>query len=228
MIIGCEFNGNVGPIIINHRYDNNGNKTSVGNSFSNAAYNANNQLVSRTDAAGPTETFTYDENGNQTRHVNGNNEQIDYTFDSLGRLVNVMTGITLAQYTYDNWNNILMVNHDMHINTYTYDLLNRPITEGHQFDKVIWDNNGININVGPGATVNKQYNANSQLSQLTDAAGRVFDYTYDSRNLLDTVNYNGTTLADYNDDSFGLVRRITYGNGITQDETFSTTNQLLY
>ncbi|QQR84153.1 DNRLRE domain-containing protein [Candidatus Peregrinibacteria bacterium] len=213
------------PVGVDYTYDNNGNKTSAFRSFNTASYNANNQQTSIGYANGHTSTYTYDANGNLSSELTGNNEQIDYSYDALNRLVTKQFGNQRVDYTYDNWGNVLNVNHDTHRATYTYDALNQPLTELQQFDAIDWES-GLNINTGPSVNISHQYNNNGQLTQRTDALGRVFDYTYDNRNLLNTVALGTTVLADYDYSPVGKVSQITYGNGVVQTHGFDSVNRI--
>ncbi len=145
------------------------------------AYDARQNLVTRTDAGGDVTTFEYDANGNLTKRtvvyrdaanaaVPAKNQVTTYAYDAFGNNTSIVDGegaTTLR--TFDHFGNLLTSRDGRgNVTTHTYDADNRLLTttdaEGH-------------------VTVNT-YDAVGNRISTTDAAGKTITQVFDRNNLL--------------------------------------------
>jgi len=201
-----------------YTYDANGNRLSesTNGKVRTWTYSARNQISTMSEGAQTLMTYTYDANNNQSSYRNGTNELIQYTYDGLDRNVRkTLPNSTNIEYTYDNWNNSTSTVHPDITTTQTFDLLNRPTSETQVFTRLS----------GTTYTIGRQYDNNGELTRLTDAGGRVFNYAYNNRRLLNSVTYNGTALATYTYNAMQGQTNVTYGNGVTTALTYDQLNR---
>ena len=65
-------------------------------------YDANNRVISKTDALGYTVQYAYDKNGNRTKVINKRGYETNFEYDKLNRLTNTVNALTdNASHTYD-------------------------------------------------------------------------------------------------------------------------------
>lgn len=132
-------------------------------------YDADNRMLSMTDAMGNVTSYQYDAIGNRISTTDGNLHTIQYTYDSLNRLVQTTTpegGVT--RYTYDHVGN----------KTDQFQLQSGDPANG------VW------------AHTSYQYDGDGRLTQQTDPTGTVTQYTYDALgNELSQTSAAGTSDA---------------------------------
>ncbi len=190
-----------------YTYDNNSNRTAetVGAKTTAYEYDELNRNTKIIYPGNKSESVTYDANGNIATKTDGKGQKITYTSDKLNRQTSkLLPGGFTVQYVYDNWNNLTNLTDESGTTQYVYDNLNRNTTETKSFVGL----------TGKNYVIVRAYNADSQLSALTDGANRKFDYTYNTRGMLDNVKHGATTLAKYTYSNFGKPSLIEYGNGI--------------
>ena len=189
---------------ISYTYDVNRNMTQLQDargSLFNIGYDASGQVNSLTNALSTT-TFTYALPVNTvTYHGAGTTRDIDYTFDGLGRLVQIdgaCCGMTEA-YTYDAQNNITSVTDARGYTTsMSYDGLGNLLTVTDPLE----------------ATITMTYEPGSdRVSSVEDARGNSTSYTYDGQGNLITVNQPLDITRSYSYDERGNMLTETDGEG---------------
>jgi len=132
-------------------------------------YDADNHMLSMTDAVGNVTSYQYDAVGNRVSTTDGNGHTTQYTYDLLNRLLQTTTpegGITGL----------------------TYDPVGNKISQSQL-------QSGSSAN-GVWATTTYQYDANGHLVTQTDPLGTVTQFTYDAMgNLLSQTSAAGTSDA---------------------------------
>src|SRR3989339_725098 len=205
--------------VTSYIYDKNSNRTAetVGAKTTAYEYDELNRNTKITYPGNKSESVTYDADSNIATKTDGKGQKIVYTFDKLNRSASkLLPGGFTVQYAYDNWNNLTSLIDESGTTQYVYDKLNRNTNETKTF-------------VGLAAknySVIRAYNADSQLSAVTDAANRKIDYAYNPRGLLENVKYGATTLVKYTYSDFGKPKSLEYGNGIKTDLNFDELNRV--
>ena len=132
-------------------------------------YDADNRMLSMTDAAGNVTSYQYDAVGNRISTTDPNGHTTQYTYDLLNRLTQTTTP-------------------DGGITRYTYDSVGNEISESQL-------QSGTPAN-GVWATTTDQYDANGHVISQTDPMGTVTQYTYDAMgNMLSQTSAAGTSDA---------------------------------
>ena len=142
-------------------------------------YDSLSQLIETLGGASQKTTYSYDDNGNQTKMTvdptPGLNQETDQAFDALNRLItttDAANGVTT--YDYDDRDNLTSVEDPEGLTTtYTYDGL---------------DNLTQQLSPDTGTTSFTYDDAGNRLTQ-TDAKSIVTTYTYDALNRLTTIVY---------------------------------------
>lgn len=183
-------------------YDPVGNRLSVTDPLGNVTsymYDDANHLLTVTDPDLNVTAYAYDEVGNLVTRTDANLHVTTYAYDLGGRLTS--TADPLGNdwlLTYDaNGNLLTRTDARDQVTTYAYDKLNRRTA----------------IDYGPAGTpdVGYAYDANGNLTQMTDGAGTE-DYVYDNRNRLTSVTRGSDTFS-YAYDAGGNVTNRTYPGG---------------
>jgi RHS repeat-associated protein len=187
------------------------------------AYDANGRLLSLTDPNGLIIGFVYDQRGRLTQKtVDGNTSRYDY--DPAGNLLKVTrpTGVFIG-YTYDAAHRLTDIadalNNRIH---YTLDLM------GNRTKEEIFDTNGTVVkthsrqfdalsrlqqDIGAyNQTTSYQYDANGNLTQVTDANGHATQHAYDSLNRLIRSTDALAGLTDYHYDAQDRLTQVTDAN----------------
>jgi len=170
--------------------DANGNITSY-------IYDARNQLISVTAAAGGTVAYTYDPVGNRTSTTDANGHTTTYTYDELDRLVSVMDPLgNTTSFAYDAvGNRTVKTKPDGMTFAYSYDVLSRLVEVS-----------------APGLNISYTYDAAGNRTTMADGTGAT-SYTYDPLDRLASVTYpDGRTLA-YTYDAVSNRTGLTYPAG---------------
>lgn len=203
----------------NYTYDNNSNRTAeiVGAKTTAYEYDELNRNTKIIYPGNKSESVTYDTNGNIATKTDGKGQKITYSYDKLNRqTTKLLPGGFAVQYVYDNWSNLTNLTDESGTTVYIYDKLNRNTNE----TKTLVGLTGKNY------TVVRAYNADSQMSALTDSANRKFDYAYNTRGLLDNVKYGATTLSKYSYSNFGKPNLVEYGNGAKTNLIYDSLNRV--
>ena len=198
-----------------YTYDNNGNRTrlSYGNGVTvDYSYNAGNLIKSiNASSSGTTfeaESYNYYTDGNQqTKYITGMSEDKNYvySYDGLGRIINVDYNGNATQYAYDDYNNRISKTVGGETISYSYDKNNRLLSEtGITYT---YDNNGNMITKNQnGVKTTYGYDALNRLTSVSGNNRCTYTYNYDNQRTAKTVdglstNYvysGGDIVAEYN------------------------------
>ena len=134
----------------------------------NYSFGERNLLVSRTDVFGETEKFCYDKTGNLASHTDRNGNKITYEYNMYRSPVSRTAradGLDsiVEQYSYDKIGRLISAISDGRRYDYRYDNSNRIIEKS----------------VGGRNLVSYTYDANGNITTLTDVTGKRTRYEYD-------------------------------------------------
>ncbi|MHB9089143.1 MAG: right-handed parallel beta-helix repeat-containing protein, partial [Thermoleophilia bacterium] len=187
-------------IVVEYRYDGNGNITEVidpeGKS-SLYAYTAMDKLSVATDALGNTVEYTYDAAYNRTgvKDRNGNWTSLDY--DKNNRLVKFTEpGANETAFGYDATGNLTSVTDPLDRTvTYAYDPLRRVVS-------MVEPDEG-----GATRTTTYSYDRGDNLVSVTDPGGNTYSRTYDEISRLKTISDPLGNSASYRYDGVGNIAK---------------------
>jgi RHS repeat-associated protein len=129
-------------------------------------YNSQHLPLSAKDAAGQTNKLSYNTYGQITGFTNALSQVTSFTYDSAGRLLNVVgpTNTAITSYAYDAFDRVQAVtNADGYWVTTAYDAFDRPLTNAY-----------------PNGTVETMAYLNLDPLTYTDRGGKVTQFIYDS------------------------------------------------
>lgn len=235
-----DFNNNVVAITqpedreFLYAWDNLGRLSSITDPLgqtSQLSYNTIGTIGRITDALGNVETFSWQGSGRLLRYAVSNGAEFEYISDSIGRLIGITdlgtdqgTAVN-SRFEYDALGNITLIrtgnsntinSEDAVVSTYTYD--NRGRVASY---------------LPPLATVPYQfeYDADNNISRVTDPDGIQTRYVYDSLgNLQAVVHAVGTaseTIENYEYDAVGNIIQSTTSDGITRTYEYDAANRLV-
>jgi RHS repeat-associated protein len=192
-------------------------------------YDQANQLTGRTLPDGRQESFAYDSTGHRTQHADFDGTKSYTSYDNMGRAnLSVWPDGHQSRYTYTATGQLASVttvnssaapdeSQVTGTTSYTYDVNNhlRKITfsDGRYIQYTYNLAGQIVSRTTADGNWNYMYDHVGNLSQLTDAAGKLTQYQYDSVGRLSTIIYpEGTSgLREY--DANGRLDQITWQNG---------------
>jgi RHS repeat-associated protein len=157
-------------------------------------YDAQLNVIARTDALNHTTTFTYDAEGNRLTATDSTGT-VTFTYNQLGEVLtrtDQMSGVTTN--TYDS-SGSLLVSHDALNNatTFTYDQRGELLTMTNALGKV----------------TALAYDPSGNISQATDALGGVTSFVYDARGRLTSITNALNFVTSYAYDAAGRVQKLT-------------------
>ncbi|MGV1100658.1 RHS repeat-associated core domain-containing protein [Thiovibrio sp. JS02] len=193
----------------------------AGNSIT-YTYDENHNLLSKTEADGSTTTYGYDANGNMLWTIDPLGNKTTYTYNEAGQVTSITdaSGDT-TDFSYDGKGNLLSVR-DAAGNTtqYTYDASGRISSITNQAGQTItlaYDTLGnVAVVTDPaGAKTSMTYDAAGRVINQTDANGQTTTFGYDEAgNLITVVDpFGQTTTFGY--DQNGNRTAVTDANGNT-------------
>lgn len=163
------------------------------------AYDATGHLVSYTDQAGFTTTYTYNSHGQWLTHANpagGTNTRI---FNKDGTLASQTDAAgNTTTFGYDTQRRLMTATlTDGSTTTLAYDDMDRPVA----------------LTDPKGRATRFEWNANGNLATVTDRTGAVTTFTFDAMDRLSTVtdNYGNIGRVDY--DELGRIAAVTERSG---------------
>ncbi len=199
-------------------YDLNGNKTSWTDADGNVTqftYDPDNHLATMTDADGKTVTYNHDalERVNQVIDKNGNTTK--FFFDDDGRTKCVLDA-------------------DLGKTTYSFDAAGNPTTItdqlGHNTTLTYDANNRVTQVMRPeGDSRNYTYNPNGlwKTAQVIGCSCGTQTYTYNSRNLVNSITDEVGGIIQYGYDFIGNKNKITDANGHVTTYLFDGDNRVI-
>ncbi len=181
-------------------------------------YNAANELTSVTYPNGQFLKFTYNPTtGQRTQSVDQDGFTINYKYDPLGRLYQLLDGSNnlIVQYTYNNLGQLQKkLNGNGTYTTYGYDAAGNLTSE---------------VNYASGTTVNSSftytYNLLGEMTSVTDAAGNTTLYGYDATGQLTQVTLPGGQNITYVYNAAG-DRTEVINNGTTTTYASNADNEI--
>ncbi|HEX4120144.1 MAG TPA: hypothetical protein VH619_05985 [Verrucomicrobiae bacterium] len=170
------------------------------------SWDANGRLVKTIDAAANVVGKAYDGAGNLISLTNRNNQVWTFQYDGDNRLTNTVSplGYSCSQ-AYNN-RGLLQSSKDAigQTVTYGYDARARMTNKTDTLE-----------------SVNYQYDGNNNLTQVTNAAGGMgLSWTYDSLNRASSCTDANGNLIQYNFDTKGNLRVLTYPGGFWTMDTY--------
>lgn len=152
-------------------------------------------VLTKTDAANQTTTFTYDASGNPLTVTNALGTTT-LTYNSLGDVLTVtdpMNGVTTN--TYDTHGNLLTTKDALdNTTTFTYDTLGELLTSRDALNHV----------------TTLTWNTSGQLAQMTDAANHSTAYAYDTRGRITTLTNALNEVTSFEYDVVGRLKKVIY------------------
>ena len=223
-----------------YQYDDADRLVAVTDAASNLTvygYDTENNLVDITDAAGHQTSFAYDAYGRVTQVTfpstlsesyaydamnnllsksDRNGHTINYGYDALYRMTSKSYTNYSAGYSYDPVSRLTQVTDSTGTYSFTYDNLGRLVGTGTQYSFL------------SGTLSNSYgYDAASNRTSLTDAAGGVSTYSYDTLNRLTGLLNSVTGNFGFGYDVLGRRTSLTRPNGINTAYGYDTLSNLL-
>jgi len=165
--------------------------------------------------------YQYDKHDNLTQVTDGNGNITTYTYDDIGRLIEISSSDTgLTRYSYDPANNLISKTDGNGIRAdYTYDALNRltKIDLPGTSDDIIFSYDSESVSNGKGRLTG-MVDTSGETIYYYDSQGRL---TKDERNM-DGRNYTTTYFYDLN----GNLTGITYPTGTFVHYTYDDADRI--
>ena len=200
-------------------YDLNGNLKSVTDISGNTttyAYDAADQLISKTLPGSVTYRYEYDGVGNQTATVDPTGARVEQTFDANGLTTAVIeSNGDKEAYQYDEVGNLIHTERlDSSGSIYYF--------EDSAYDKL---SKLIQTVAGMGQTTNFGYDANGNLSSITDPLNRLKAHDYDAVNRLVQVTDAAGGITRYSYDGVGNLIGVSDPAGLVTQYVYDALNR---
>jgi RHS repeat-associated protein len=215
-----EING----VEADYEFDNDGNITQLTYSTGNADithefdYDSDNNLTEYTDPDGNITEFVYDGNENLVEIIDAYNNSTFFSYDTYGQLTSSTNqeGITITRtYEFDGALSSITAPAGISVQ-FSYDDVNRLLQQNlnglitqFQYDA---NDNITKITNALGFVTNYSFDPNDNLSTLTNAKGVISSFTYNNEDQPLTYQFdNLVTSYDYNDD--GTLEEVSKPSG---------------
>jgi RHS repeat-associated protein len=200
-------------------YDTNGHLASVEEVFdahsrvTSYQYDSEGRKVRTTSPLGRVETLSYDAAGNLTSRTTPKSETWTYAFNGLNEVTTVTApdGNAIESHTYDALGNLIAETmRDGRTRAYVNDGRGLPVTVISLF-----------------GTTTLAYDADQQLTEMTDPAGGVTRWTYDASGRLATIEDAAHAITRYTWNAFDRLVGVTAADGSTQTSQYDDTGRLV-
>lgn len=186
------------------------------------------------------ESYTYDGLGRLVSSNDSQNNQIFFTYNTLGQLTSESNNGQTVNYNYDDAGNLITTSINGETIERSYDVLNRITNIQNNSENVIsytYDAlNQLSETLGNTRETMMSYDSLNRLTHLTPSSGTGYSYSYDAKshllqNGIDTYSYdalNQLTKVHYTDKRFGVMEGNEYsydlmGNRIKEENTRTIT-----
>jgi RHS repeat-associated protein len=228
-------NGNV----TTSTYDLSGNLLSTTNPLGNTtsySYNSFNEVLSRTNALGNTTSYNFDGSGNLLTATDALGNTTTYAYGDSAHPGDV-TSVTdpngnVTSYTYDSDGDVTSASDSpssgvTDTTAYAYD------ADGERI--CVASPNATNAHVtcpaagSPPAAdaTTTSYNADGEITSVTDADGHATSYTYDGDGNQATVTDAAGNVTDYSYNGDNELTKVTQPDGTTQSRTYDADGNLI-
>jgi RHS repeat-associated protein len=192
-------------------YDLNGNVVSMIDIAGNAntyGYDAADQLTTETLPGNAVYRYEYDKAGNQTAVVDPAGVRVEQTFDAADQPIALLASNgDLETYSYDKLGNQTASQRKDAVNQAYY-------TEAIAYDAV---SQAIQFVAGMGQTTDLGYDANGNLTTISDPLGRVTTRTYDPLDRVSQLIDAASGIIQYTYDPVGNLTSITDPEGLVTE-----------
>jgi RHS repeat-associated protein len=213
------------------------------NDWTTYGYDELGNLIAQTDAENRTTQYEYDRIGQKTAAILPLGQRSTMAYDAVGNLKTTTdsNGKTTT-YAYNPLNQLTTKQfQDGSAWTFTYtatgqqDIVTLLDSTQQIVDRYDYDYNERDwliqrtdsLSGAPSRTIGYTYDvAGNKTSVITPS--QTVNYTYDSRNRLNKVIQNGTTLADYDYNAVNNLTSTTFSNGTQETRQYDLLNRLTY
>ncbi|KAF0145269.1 MAG: YD repeat-containing protein [Nitrospirae bacterium] len=205
------------------------------------SYDANGQLLTKTDPQGYITTYVYDSEGRVTSSIDPEGKTKAISYPLLGGQEPSASSVSVTEkdggvwtYKYDPLLNVTTQKTDPQGNTtaYTYDqyknLISKTEPDGgitsYTYDEY---GNMASVTDSAGNITAYTYNEFGQTTSITDSEGNVTRYEYDSNGNQTAVIDSTGAVTRYQYDQRGNITEITYSNGQKTQMTYDQFNNMI-
>ena len=182
------------------------------------------QMISRTDPLGFTESFEYDLNGNLVKFTDRKGQITQLTYDGLNRRIQTdFTNGSSTQFEYDTVGNLVQIEDSISGKIQRgYDNLNRLIEEITPQGVVTYNYDSISrrtsMSINGLTSIAYEYDVASRLTQVAQGS-LIVNLSYDASDRGNSISYpNGTTTDYFYDISSSLTKILHTGpSGVIED-----------
>ena len=193
------------------------NITDAANHEAGFAYDALGRVTQVTFPSTLSESYSYDAMNNLLSKTDRKGQTINYGYDALYRLTSkTYPDQTAVNYTYDPVSRLTQVTDPTGTYSFTYDNLGRLVSTGTQYSFL---SSALNNSYS--------YDAASNRTSLTDAAGYTSSYSYDSLNRLTGVTNTDSGSFGFGYDALGRRTSLTRPNGVNTSYIYDNLSRLL-
>ena len=221
-------NGNTATTL----YDMMGNKIQVGvminrkdQVLATRYYNQLGDLLWEKDPLGNQHSYQYDANGNVIQITTPNDQIVDQQYNGMNKLIRRSVagdeaGLYTTTWQYDTTTGKISQRHDATgTTTYTY-YPNRQLRQASHTTA------GSQLTLAqPAYTLSYTYTLLGKPKTVTDASGKVTNYTYNPDGRLSTVSFNGQSTR-YAYDQYSRLSTVTYPNHMQTQYRYDDYNSL--
>ena len=193
------------------------NITDAANHETGFAYDALGRVTQVTFPSTLSESYAYDAMNDLLSKTDRKGQTINYGYDALYRLTSkTYPDQTAVNYTYDPLSRLTQVTDPTGTYSFTYDNLGRLVSTGTQYSFL---SSALNNSYS--------YDAASNRTSLTDAAGYTSSYSYDSLNRLTGLTNTNSGSFGFGYDALGRRTSLTRPNGVNTSYSYDTLSRLL-